>query len=282
MRQVRNGTRRLSRVALALVSLVVVALIVSTLPAFAQTVTTTTSSFVNFRGNTVVTTDTYVNGVLTTRNQQEILPDGTVAVAKTWDFSPSGVPSRYEEHRVFGTSATTIVRTFDEFGVMLTEYADLSMNGQLSVQRFSTFDANGFLVTNEARVLTTLADGTRVWVVTQETYSGGVLVSSLVSQYPLGFTFTDPFAIVSPAPAPAPIDPVVTSPSPVPAPIDPVVTPPPPAPTPPPLPDNKEIRPGYGFGDNRHDHTGPPGQDDDHDRKGKTKKHHDDDEDQED
>lgn len=241
-------------------------------PALAQTVTTTTSSIVNRLGNTVTTTDTLVDGVLTSRSQQEIKPDGTIVVEKAWDFYSSGVASRYEEHRVLGTSTTTIVRTFDALGSMQTEYADMSTNGQLSVQRFSTFDAAGFFVTNEQRNLTTLADGSQVWVVTQETYSGSMLVSSQVNQYPIGTVFTDPFPIANP-PAPAP-DPVVTpAPDPVPAPDpapapapDPVVTP---APDPVPAPDPApalEMRPGHGFGDDHHEHTGPPGHEDNDDK----------------
>ena len=111
-------------------------------------------------------------------------------------------------------------------------------------------------------------------------------------------TVTTPHATLTPAPAPAPKPapkpnpaptppPTTTTPEPTPPPQPPEqptptpAAPPTPAPTPPPPTptqgggdgddqggDTGDTRPGNGWGDQNHDHTGPPGHDGDHGRHG--------------
>ena len=175
-----------------IVAFVALALVVAWLPgpAYAQVVTTTTSSFVNRFGNTVTTTDTYHDGVLVFRDSSEVRPGGTVTLTKHWDFYANGTVESYTEQRLDGFAPYKIEKQYDANGVLRNYYAELYINGELSVQAFQTFDANGFLLTKEERVLTTLADGTKVWTVTYETWSGDVLVSSQVVQYPYGYDFS--------------------------------------------------------------------------------------------
>jgi len=202
---------------------IAVALIVACLPgsAYAQEVTTITTSFVNRFGNTVTTTDTFYDGVLVFRDSQEVRLTGVVTLEKHWDFYADGTVKSYEEHRLDGFAPYTIQRQYDENGVLRYYSADLYINGELSIQTFQTFDAQGFLLTKEERVLTTLADGTKVWNVTYETWSGDVLVNSQVVQYPFDHDFSagDDGAGE----------------------------------------DSAEHRPGLGRGDKNHIHDGPPG-----------------------
>jgi len=108
-------------------------------------------------------------------------------------------------------------------------------------------------------------------------------------------TVTTPHATLTPAPKPAPKPnpaptppPTTTTPEPTPPPPQPPeqptptpAAPPTPAPTPPPPTptqgggdgddqggDTGDTRPGNGWGDQNHDHTGPPGHDGDHGRHG--------------
>jgi len=107
-------------------------------------------------------------------------------------------------------------------------------------------------------------------------------------------TVTTPHATLTPAPAPKPAPkpnpappPPTTTPEPTPPPQPPEqptptpAAPPTPAPTPPPPTptqgggdgddqggDTGDTRPGNGWGDQNHDHTGPPGHDGDHGRHG--------------
>lgn len=207
-----------------IVAFVALAVIVAWLPgpAYAQVVTTTTSSFVNKFGNTVTITETYIDGVLSSRDYQEVRPDGTLTLVKHRDFYASGTTKFYEEQRLDGFAPYKIQQQYDESGIIRSQYAELYINGELAVQSFLTFDAQGFLVTEEERVLTTLADGTKVWRVTYEIWSGSTLVSSQIVEYPYGYDFSgggDDGA----------------------------------------GDDSAEHRPGWGRGDENHVHDGPPG-----------------------
>src|SRR5439155_10229813 len=64
-----------------------------------------------------------------------------------------------------------------------------------------------------------------------------------------------------PTPAPAPTPTPAPTPAPAPAPTPPVVASvtPPVTPPPPPPPDQSQTKPGHGYGDKNHDHSGPPG-----------------------
>jgi len=66
----------------------------------------------------------------------------------------------------------------------------------------------------------------------------------------------------TPAPAPPVVTPVVTA-TPPPAETTPTASPPPPPPPPPTTMPDDNSKPGNGYGDKNHDHTGPPGQDKD-------------------
>ena len=203
---------------------ITVALIVACLPgsAYAQVVTTETSSFVNRFGNTVTTISTFHDGVLVFRDSQEVRPSGIVTLEKRWDFYGDGAVKSYTEERLDGFAPYTIDRQYDQNGVLRSYHADLYMNGEVALQTFQTFDAEGYLLTKEERVLTTLADGTKVWNVTYETWSGDVLVSSEVAQFPYGHDFSGG----NDEPAGD---------------------------------DSAQHRPGWGRGDKNHIHDGPPG-----------------------
>lgn len=204
---------------------IALALIVAWLPgpAHAQVVTTETSTFVNRFGNTVTTISTFHDGVLVFRDMQEVRPSGVVTLEKHWDFYSDGTVKSYTEERLDGFAPYLIERQYDQNGVLRSYHADLYFNGVLSLQTFQTFDAQGYLLTKEERVLTTLADGTQVWSVTYETWSGDVLVSSEVVQFPFDHDFS---AGDEPAGD-----------------------------------DSAEHRPGWGRGDSNHVHDGPPGHD---------------------
>lgn len=207
-----------------IVAFVALAVIVAWLPgpAYAQVVTTTTSTLVDRFGNTITTTDTFYDGVLVFRDSQQVRTDGTVTLVKHWDFYASGALESYTEQRLDGFAPYKIEKQYDQNGVLRNFYSELYINGELAVQSFQTFDANGFLLTKEDRVLTTLADGTKVWTVTYATWSGDVLVSSQVVQYPYGYDFSGGGDDGSGD-------------------------------------DSAEHRPGWGHGDENHVHDGPPG-----------------------
>ncbi len=147
---------RLLLITVAVLSTAVPAITVLTSPAMAQVVTTTSTSFINAAGSTVLAVDTFVNGVLATR--------------QTTETSPLGV--------------LTTIRTFGPTGLVQTQYADMMINGQVVVQQALTFDANGLVATSQRSVLTTLVDGTRVWTTAVLTFAGGVFVSGVSSQTP--------------------------------------------------------------------------------------------------
>jgi hypothetical protein len=205
----------------AFVALVLVAAYLPS-PAYAQVVTTETTTFVNRFGNTVTTISTFYDGVLVFRDSQEVRPSGVVTLEKHWDFYSDGTVKSYTEERLDGAAPYTIDRQYDQNGVLRSYHADLYINGELSLQTFQTFDATGYLLTKEDRVLTTLADGTKVWNVTYETWSGDVLVSSQVAQFPYGYDFSGGGDDDTGD-------------------------------------DSAEHRPGWGKGDENHMHDGPPG-----------------------
>lgn len=216
------------RMANALIAAIfAVALIVACLPgpAYAQVVTTTTSSFVNRFGNTVTTTDTFHDGVLVFRDTQEVRSTGVVTLEKHWDFYADGTVQSYTEQRLDGFSPYTIARQYDQNGVVRSYSAEQYINGELSIVTLQTFDAQGYLLTNEQRTLTTLADGTKVWNVTYETWSADVLVSSQVAQFPFDHDFSGGTGTGDDGTGD----------------------------------DSAEHRPGWGRGDQNHVHDGPPG-----------------------
>ncbi|MBI2123088.1 MAG: hypothetical protein HYT96_02895, partial [Armatimonadetes bacterium] len=110
-----------------IVAFVALAVIVAWLPgpAYAQVVTTTTSTFVNRFGNTITTTDTFYDGVLVFRDSQEVRTDGTVTLVKHSEFYASGAIKSYEEQRLDGFAPYKIQRQYDESGIIRYQYAEL-------------------------------------------------------------------------------------------------------------------------------------------------------------
>jgi len=172
-----------------LVTMALVAVLAA--PALAETITSTTS-FVNRLGNTVTVETTYVDGVLTSQVMREVQPDGFLKMLKTWEYYANGMVKTSEEWRYSSTSPTHITRQYSDTGVLLSQVAELYLNEELAVTSISTYDSTGLLLTQEDRILTTLADGTQVWVVTVSTYAGGILVSSITNEYPYGYNFDEP------------------------------------------------------------------------------------------
>jgi hypothetical protein len=109
-------------------------------------------------------------------------------------FYPNGTISHQEEVRTGsgGAFQTTVVRDYDTNGIIREQYVKIVSGGETIAEQFTTYDASGYLVSKEERILTTLADGTRVWSVTVEEWSAGVLVSSTTSEYPYGYDFNAP------------------------------------------------------------------------------------------
>jgi len=207
--------RKATTTVIILVTMALVAALAA--PALAETITYTTS-FVNRLGNTITVETTYVDGVLTSQVMREVQPDGIVKLMKTWEYYSNGMVKTSEEWRYSPTSPTHIKREYSDTGILLFQVAEMWLDGELAIQSLTTYDSSGLLIKQEDRILTTLADGTKVWVVTVGTYSGGVLVSTTTTQYPYGYNFDAP-----------------------------------------PAEEAKEQRPGWGYGDKNHDHTGPGG-----------------------
>ncbi|OFX14362.1 MAG: hypothetical protein A2V59_03940 [Armatimonadetes bacterium RBG_19FT_COMBO_69_19] len=181
--------RKATTTVIILVTMALVAALAA--PALAETITYTTS-FVNRLGNTITVETTYVDGVLTSQVMREVQPDGFLKMLKTWEYYPNGMVKTSEEWRYSATSPTHITRQYSDTGVLLSQVAELYLNGELAVKSIITYDSTGLLLTQEDRILTTLADGTQVWVVTVSTYAGGVLVSSITKEYPYGYNFDAP------------------------------------------------------------------------------------------
>lgn len=158
-------------------------------PAWAETLTYT-STFVNRFGNTVTVETTYVDGVLTAQTSTEVMPDGTVKLARAWEYYPNGAIKTYDEERWSPVSPTHLYQEYAENGQLVLQQGQMWLEGELVLVNLLTFDPlTGQLLTSEERNLITLADGTKVWEVTTETYVDGVLASSVTKLYPFDYDF---------------------------------------------------------------------------------------------
>lgn len=176
----------------ALIAMVAVTLVVasSVLPAYAQTVTTTTNTFTLRNGNTATLVRTYVDGVLSSLSYKEVAPSGLVPVTRDISYYPSGLISHFVEVRTTSTGdQTTLSQNFYSNGAVSDQYVKIVSAGQTIAEQFIKYDTSGLVLSQETRILTTLLDGTQVWMVTINLYSGGVLVSSTTRQYPFGYNF---------------------------------------------------------------------------------------------
>src|SRR3989475_13269474 len=185
----RGNERRLSFV-VAVLAATVLAAVLTASPASAQTLVTTTSTFTLRNGDTVTLVQTYVDGVQTATSYTEATPAGVVVLQRDTAYYPNGVISSTPEVRT-STSAyqTTTVTHYDENSVIHQQHVTIVSAGQTIAEQFATFDAAGYVLTQETRTLTTQPDGSQVWDVTTETWSSGVLVTSTTTQYPYGYDF---------------------------------------------------------------------------------------------
>src|SRR2546422_5560273 len=249
---IARGTERRLSFVVAVLAATVLAAVLTASPASAQTLVTTTSTFTLRNGDTVTLVQTYVDGVQTATSYTEATPAGFVVLQRDTAYYPNGVISSTTEVRT-STSAyqTTTVTQYDENGVIHQQHVTIVSAGQTIAEQFTTFDAAGYVLTQETRTLTTQPDGSQVWDVTTETWSSGVLVSSMTNQYPMGYDFNA-------APPAANTPPVVDTPPVVGTP--PVVDKPPVVDTPPAVekPPPAQTRPGDG--DETDEHTAAPGQ----------------------
>ncbi len=239
-----RGVARRSPLALAMLAVVVLAIVLAAVPTSAQIVVTSTRTYTLSNGDTVTVVTTIVDGAVFSVSYTEVAPSGLVVLDRDIWYYPNGQISRYEEIRTTagGAYQTTLVRQYDANGVVRDQYVKIVSGGETIAEQFTTYDANGYLLTSETRILTAVADGTRVWVVTVETWSTGVLVSSTTTEYPYGYDFN------APPVAQPPMWPGIGSPNstqlhsgaPGQSPDD--------------------TRPGVGTGDTKHNHTGAPGQ----------------------
>lgn len=174
----------------AVLAAAVLAVVLTALPAYAETVTTT-NTFTLRNGNTATIVTTYVDGAVFSVSYKEVAPSGLVAVARDISYYPNGQISSFTEVRSTsgGADQTTLVQNFYSSGVISDQYVKIVSGGETIAEQFSTYDTSGFFLTQETRILTPLADGTRVWMVTVDTYSGGVLASSTTKQYPFDYDF---------------------------------------------------------------------------------------------
>ncbi len=230
-----GGARRRSAFVLAVLAAVVLAAALTAEPAQAQTVTST-QTYTLWNGNTATVVTTSVNGVLSSISYTEVTPSSLVAVQRDISYYPNGQISRYAEVRNLagGAYQTTLIRDYASTGIVLDQYVKIVSSGQTIAEQFSSYDASGFPLTQQTRILTTLVDGTQVWVVTVQTWSAGVLVSSTTTQYPFGYNFNAP---------PPPTWPGAGSKG-----------------SGAPGQDPNGWRPGNGTGDTQHNHYGAPGQ----------------------
>src|SRR3989449_3435986 len=249
---IARGTERRLSFVVAVLAATVLAAVLTASSASAQTLVTTTSTFTLRNGDTVTVVQTYVDGVQTATSYTEATPAGFVVLQRDTSYYPSGVISSTTEVRT-STSAyqTTTVTQYDESGVINQQHVTIASAGQTIAEQFVTFDAAGYVLTQETRTLTTQPDGSQVWDVTTETWSSGLLVSSTTNQYPIGYDFNA-------APPAANTPPVVDTPPVVGTP--PVVDKPPVVDTPPAVekPPPAQTRPGDG--DETDEHTAAPGQ----------------------
>lgn len=184
------GVVRRSPLMLAAVVAVTLAVALSAVPAYAQTVTTT-NTFTLRNGNTATIVRTYIDGVISSLSYREVAPSGLVAITRDISFYSNGLVSHFAEVRYTsgGANQTTLIQDFYSNGVISNEYVKIVSGGQTIAERFTTYDTNGLYLTQETRILTPLPDGTQVWVVTVNTYVGGVLARSTTKQYPFGYDF---------------------------------------------------------------------------------------------
>lgn len=237
-----RGVGRRSPLVLAGLAAAVFAMMLTAVPAHGQTLVTTTSTYTLWNGDTVTVVTTYVNGVLSSVSSTEVTPTGLVVDVANITYYPNGQVNRFVDIRTLmgGAYQTTLIRQYSSTGVVMDQYVRIVSNGQTTAEQLTTYDASGFPLTSETRILT-LANGTRIWVVTTQTWSSGVLVSSTTAQYPLGYNFGS-------LPVWAQVDPRPTWPGNG------------PKGSGAPGQDPNGWRPGNGGGDPNHQHYGAPGQ----------------------
>lgn len=189
-----RGTARRSPLAVAVLAVVALALVLAAVPTSAQTVVTTTQTYTLRNGDTVTVVTTYVDGAVFSVSYTEVAPSGLVVIDRDIWYYPNGQISRYEEviNLMGGDYQTTWVRQYDANGVIRDQYVKIVSGGETIAEQFTTYDTNGYKLTNETRILTALADGSRVWVVTVENWSTDTLVSSTTTEYPYGYDFNAP------------------------------------------------------------------------------------------
>ncbi len=189
-----RGVVRRSPFAVAMLAVAVLAIVLAAVPTSAQIAVTTTRTYTLSNGNTVTVVTTTVDGALFSVSYTEVAPSGLVVLDRDIWYYPNGQISRLEEVRTLmgGSYQTTLVRQYDANGVVREQYVKIVSSGETIAEQFTTYDTNGYLLTSETRILTALADGTRVWVVTVENWSTDVLVSSTTKEYPYGYDFNAP------------------------------------------------------------------------------------------
>lgn len=189
-----RGVVRRSPFAVAMLAVAVLAIVLAAVPTSAQIVVTTTRTYTLSNGNTVTVVTTTVDGALFSVSYTEVAPSGLVVLDRDIWYYPNGQISRLEEVRTLmgGAYQTTLVRQYDANGVVREQYVKIVSSGETIAEQFTTYDSSGYLLTSETRILTALADGTRVWVVTVESWSTDVLVSTTTTQYPYGYDFNAP------------------------------------------------------------------------------------------
>lgn len=216
--------------AILIATMVLTWLTLAAVPARAETLVDV-QSFVNGSGNTVTVTDTYeINGtdvVLISRTMTEVRPDSSVVLEKSWTFYPDGSVMTSDEYRNSTIAPTKIHREYSDGGALLFQRSEMYLNGEVALVSLVSYNADGYIASKEDRKLTTLADGTQVWEVTVTSYAlDGAVTSQTVTQYPYGYNFDAPPEGEEPGDDPE---------------------------------ESASIRPGWGYGDENHQHSGPPG-----------------------
>src|SRR5256712_5995630 len=227
---IAKGTERRLSFVVAVTAAPLMAAVRKERPASAQTVVTRRSTFTLRNDDTGTLVQTCVDGVQTATSYTEATPAGFVVLQRDTAYYLTGVISSTTEVRT-STSAyqTTTVTQYDESGVIRQQHVTIVSAGQTIAEQFATFDAAGYLLTQETRTLTTQPDASQGWDVTTETWSSGVLVTSTTTQYPYGYDFNAVPVVNTPPVVDTP--PVVSTPPVVDTP--PVVSTPPVVDTPP-------------------------------------------------
>ncbi len=189
-----RGIAHRSTLAVAVLVVVALAVVLAAVPTSAQVAVTTTQTYTLSNGNTVTVVTTTVDGALFSVSYTQVAPSGLVVIDRDIWYYPNGQFSRYEEVRTTadGTYQTTLVRQYDANGVVRDQYVKIVSGGETIAEQFTTYDTEGYKLTVETRILTTLADGTRVWNVTVQNWSTDTLLSSTTTQYPYGYDFNAP------------------------------------------------------------------------------------------